>query len=140
MLFKEFTGQDNSKCYLRPEWKYLKAGGVLRLACSAECPRMYRPLHPSGAHAPPGGPHASVLTADPLFIMTPGLTNLETGRPEEGRRRRGHLAGSVVERLPSAPGVIPGSWDRVPHRAPQGACFSLCLSLPLSLSLRFMNK
>ena len=28
------------------------------------------------------------------------------------------LGGSVVEHLPSAEGVIPGSWDRVPHRAP----------------------
>ena len=29
----------------------------------------------------------------------------------------GHLGGSVVEHLPSAPGVIPGSWNRVPHQA-----------------------
>ena len=30
----------------------------------------------------------------------------------------GHLGGSVVERLPSAQIVIPGSWDRVSHQAP----------------------
>ena len=41
----------------------------------------------------------------------------------------GCLGGSVVEHLPSALGVVPGSRDRVPHRAPQGACFSLCLCL-----------
>ena len=27
----------------------------------------------------------------------------------------GHLGGSVVEHLPLAQGMIPGSWDRVPH-------------------------
>ena len=31
----------------------------------------------------------------------------------------GHLGGSAVERLPSAQGVILGSWDWVPHRVPQ---------------------
>ena len=30
----------------------------------------------------------------------------------------GHLGGSVVEQLPSAQVVIPGSWDRVPHQVP----------------------
>ena len=30
----------------------------------------------------------------------------------------GHLGGSVVECLPLAQFVIPGSWDRVLHRAP----------------------
>ena len=29
----------------------------------------------------------------------------------------GHLSGSVVEHLPLAQVVIPGSWDRVPHQA-----------------------
>ena len=41
----------------------------------------------------------------------------------------GRLGGSVVEPLPSAQGVIPGSWDRVPK---PGARFSLWLSLRLS--------
>ena len=31
---------------------------------------------------------------------------------------RGWTGGSVVERLSSAQGVIPGSWDGDPHRAP----------------------
>ena len=30
----------------------------------------------------------------------------------------GHLGGSVVERLPLAKVVIPGSWDPVLHQAP----------------------
>ena len=29
----------------------------------------------------------------------------------------GRLGGSVVERLPWAQSVIPGSWDQVPHQA-----------------------
>ena len=38
--------------------------------------------------------------------------------------------GSAVEHLPSAQGVIPGSWDRVPHQAP---CMEPASPLPLSL-------
>ena len=51
---------------------------------------------------------------------------------------QGQLGGSVVERLPWAQGVIPGSWDRVLHQASCGepaspsACVSACLSLCLS--------
>ena len=30
----------------------------------------------------------------------------------------GHLGGSVIERLPLAQVVIPGSWDQVLHQAP----------------------
>ena len=44
----------------------------------------------------------------------------------------GHLGGSVVEDLPLAQVMIPGSWDRVPHRAP---CFSLYVSASLCVSL-----
>ena len=45
----------------------------------------------------------------------------------------GHLGGSVVERLPLAQVMIPGSWDRVPHiRLSAG---SLLLPLPMSLPL-----
>ena len=43
-------------------------------------------------------------------------------------RTEGHLSGSVVEQLPLAQGVIPGSWDRVLHRAPHR-------EVPLILSL-----
>ena len=45
-----------------------------------------------------------------------------------------HLGGSVVERLPSAQGVIPGSWDQVAHPAPfRESASPLCLCLHLSL-------
>ena len=54
---------------------------------------------------------------------------------------QGQLGGSVVERLPWAQGVIPGSWDRVLHQAScGGACFSLFLCLCISLSVSLMNK
>ena len=48
----------------------------------------------------------------------------------------GCLGGSVVECLPSAQGMIPGSWDRVPHRAPQRepASPSACVSAFLCVS------
>ena len=54
--------------------------------------------------------------------------------------QRGHLGGSVVERLPSAQGVILGSWDRVPQQAPHWdpASPSSCASASLCVSL--MNK
>ena len=48
----------------------------------------------------------------------------------------GCLGGSVVEPLPSAQVVIPGSWDRVPHWAPRREpVLPLPVSLPLSLFL-----
>ena len=52
----------------------------------------------------------------------------------------GCLGGSVVERLPSAQGVVLESRDQVSHWAPcvEPPPMSLPLSLPLSLSL--MNK
>ena len=47
----------------------------------------------------------------------------------------GSLGGSVVERLPSAQGMIPESQDQVPHRAPctEPASPSACVSLSLPL-------
>ena len=44
---------------------------------------------------------------------------------------------SVIEYLPSAQGVVPGSRDRVPRRAPrrEPASPSACVSAPLSVSL-----
>ena len=49
----------------------------------------------------------------------------------------GFPGGSVVACLPSAQGVIPGSWDRVPIGLP-AEILLLPLSLPVSVS--FMNK
>ena len=47
----------------------------------------------------------------------------------------GHLGVSVVEHLPLAQGVIPGSWDRVLHWAPcrEPASPSACVSASLYL-------
>ena len=52
----------------------------------------------------------------------------------------GHLGGSAIEPLPSAQGMILGSWDQVLHRAPCGepASPSACVSASLCVSL--MNK
>ena len=49
----------------------------------------------------------------------------------------GYLGGLAVDRLPSAQGVIPGSWDRVPHQAPckESAPLSACVSVSLSVFL-----
>ena len=46
----------------------------------------------------------------------------------------GHLGGSVVEHLPSAQGIILGSWDRVLHQAPcmELASPAACVSASLS--------
>ena len=54
----------------------------------------------------------------------------------------GSLGGSVVEHLPSAQGVIPQFWDRVPHWAPwvDPASPSAYVSACLSLSVSLMNK
>ena len=51
----------------------------------------------------------------------------------------GCLGGSVVGHLPSAQGVVLGSWDHIPHQAPhEELLLPLPMSLPLSVSL--MNK
>ena len=48
----------------------------------------------------------------------------------------GHLSGSVVECLALAQGMIPGSWDQVPHWAPcEEPASPSAMSLPLSLCL-----
>ena len=51
-----------------------------------------------------------------------------------------HPGGSVVEHLPLAQVMIPGSWDRVPCRAPfeEPASPFACVSASLCVSL--MNK
>ena len=52
----------------------------------------------------------------------------------------GHLGGSVVERLPSAQGVIPESWDRVPHWAPSREPASPSAYVSASISVSLINK
>ena len=53
---------------------------------------------------------------------------------------QGRLGGSEVQRLPLAQVVTPGSWDRVPLRAPrrEPASPSACVSASLPVSR--MNK
>ena len=70
------------------------------------------------------GPAADVTLAGQ---KTPAFLTFKRGE-------RGHLGGSVVERLPLAQAVIPGSWDPVPYGAPcrEPASPSACV-LPLSL-------
>ena len=46
----------------------------------------------------------------------------------------GYLGGSVIEHLTLAQGVIPGSWDQVPHGAPRREPASP------SASVSLMNK
>ena len=54
----------------------------------------------------------------------------------------GHLGGSVVEHLPSAQVMIPGSWDRVPHGDPcrESASPSAYVSASLCVCLSWINK
>ena len=68
------------------------------------------------------------LLSHGAYPLTMGLLDPAIGAP----------GASVVERLPSAQGVSPGSWDQVPHQAPR-------MELPsppacVSASLSFMNK
>ena len=78
-------------------------------------------------HSPPGWAPGSQAP----FILSPSFpkTNLQ-----------GYLGGSVLEHLPSAQGVTPGSQDQVPHRTPrrEPASPSACVSASLCVSL--MNK
>ena len=52
----------------------------------------------------------------------------------------GHLGGSVVEYLPLTQGMIPGSWDQVPHQAPLEEPVSPSSYVSASLSESLMNK
>ena len=53
---------------------------------------------------------------------------------------KGHLGGSVVERLPLAQGMILGSWDQVPHWAPCGESASPSVYVSASFCVSLMNK
>ena len=67
---------------------------------------------------------------------------MEKGKTEPDKKKNamGCLGGSVVERLPSAQGVILGCWDRVLCQTScmEPASPSACVSVSLSVSL--MNK
>ena len=73
--------------------------------------------------------------------MTLDITQSHEFEPHVGCRdylrikKKGHLGGSVVERLPLAQGVILETQDQVLHRAPcmESASLSACVSASLSL-------
>ena len=50
-------------------------------------------------------------------------------------QREGRLGGSVLERLPLARVVVPGSWDRVPYWAPHRELTSPSAYVSVSLSV-----
>ena len=52
----------------------------------------------------------------------------------------GCLGGSVVERLPLAQVMIPGSWDQVLHQGPCGEPASPSAYVSASLCVSLMNK
>ena len=52
----------------------------------------------------------------------------------------GHLGGSAVEYLPLTQGMIPGSRDQVPHRAPCEEPAFLSAHVSASLCVVLMNK
>ena len=56
-----------------------------------------------------------------------------SGGPVHFEENLGSLGGSVIECLPLVQVVIPGSWDRVLHRAPHGKPASPSASLSVSL-------
>ena len=63
----------------------------------------------------------------------------KVGQLDIKKNNEGHLGGSVVERLPLAQVVIPGSWDQVPSGSLwEPASPSAYVSASLSVSL--MNK
>ena len=78
------------------------------------------------------------LTPPPLTPATPSLGELAVEvLVTRLHVSLGRLGGSGVERLPSAQGVILGSWDQVPHWAScmEPAFSSACVSASLSLYL-----
>ena len=55
-------------------------------------------------------------------------------------RKLGCLGTSMVEHLPLAQGVIPASWDRVPHQAPHSESASPSAYVSASFSVSFVDK
>ena len=101
------------------------------------------------------------ISIRPFWLLLPSCVSMKEGGPGDLRAApcspkppiykmgEGHVGGSVVECLPWAQVMTPGSWDGVPRRAPRmeaaspSACVSaslaLSLSLSLSLSVSLMN-
>ena len=62
------------------------------------------------------------------------------GKTEFKGGLQGCLGGSVVERTPLTKGVIPGSWDQVPHWTPCREPASPSAWVSASFSASLMNK
>ena len=77
----------------------------------------------------------SIATLEEFKEMNKGLWK----KLQQEFAPRGYLGGSAVGHLPLAQGVIPESWDRVPHQA---SYMLPALSLPMSLplSVRVSNE
>ena len=74
-----------------------------------------------------------------LLMLTPLIRVGDWAKPKCTLLRlvlMGHLSGSVVEPLPSAHVMVPGSWDGVPRQAP---CSSESLLLHLLLPLLILS-
>ena len=87
--------------------------------------------------------HLWVLRTEDILCRGKGILpttcNLEKAILGDPRRKleswkRGTLGGSVVEHLPLAQGLIPGSWDQVPQRAPHREPTSLSAYVSTSFS------
>ena len=65
------------------------------------------------------------------------MVNFTGQNREQKDSLKGRLGGSAVEHWPLAQGVIPGSWDQVPHWAScvEPASPSACVSAPPPLCL-----
>ena len=75
----------------------------------------------------PTAPHSTSPVRPRLCLWPAPKTSVVTHISKDWL---GHPGGSAVEPLPSAQGVIPGSWDQVPHPAPciESASPSACVS------------
>ena len=82
--------------------------------------------------------HFNLLRKRKTIILFNSLKNTKQLHVVSNQKSKegGHLGGSVSESLPLAQVMIPGSWDRVQHRAPcgepaspsAGVSASLCVS------------
>ena len=122
---------------VRTEVHGLSDRDSMELTC-AEPPSVENLLRGAVPSKCPSSPHVQG-SRFPLYAIHGFLQ-----QPQTVRGPLPYAAGTVLDSgdtqwLPSAQGMIPGSWDRVPHHAPAGSLhLPLPVSLPLSVCL--MNK
>ena len=93
-----------------------------------------------------GGNGIASLCANDTLLRQSSLHEVNTSHSLESyyknknKDKQERLGGSVVGRLPLAQGMVPESWDQVPHWAPcmEPSSPSACVSASLCVSL--MNK